>query len=365
MKIGILTYHRSHNYGALLQAVALRHILYSFGHEVYFVDYWPEYHRNMYGLIDYTYLREVGFQAKCRYLVSRLLKFRNIQNRRRKFEMFIRRYVVPYCRPCSESFDLIVCGSDQIWRKQPRLKNSLNPVYFGAGDTHAAAYASYAASMGVIGLSPEDKKNIKSWLGRFQKLSVRESELKKVLERECELEDVEHVLDPTLLLTATDWKSMLPVPEMVGEKYVLFYDLMKDSFNVKAIEEYTRCKGFRLITLRGGVHEFFHRDGVLPCEGPLEMMGLIAHAECVFTSSFHGLAFSVVFNRPFIASFKQNAGRAESLLRMLGVPERLLAPKAERIPEFASIDYGKVNEKLDRAREESVQFLKSLNIVLC
>ena len=52
MKIGILTYHRSHNYGALLQAIATRIVLKKMGHDAYYIDYWPDYHRRMYAMFN-------------------------------------------------------------------------------------------------------------------------------------------------------------------------------------------------------------------------------------------------------------------------------------------------------------------------
>lgn len=75
MKIGILTYHRSHNYGALLQGIALREVLKRMGHEVTFIDYWPAYHRHMYALFSFPWMMSrKGVKGKLSYLKSCLWK---------------------------------------------------------------------------------------------------------------------------------------------------------------------------------------------------------------------------------------------------------------------------------------------------
>ena len=89
MKIGILTYHRSHNYGALLQAIALRKVLTGMGHDVTYVDYWPDYHRHMYSLINLEHLKELGIRGKCRYVKNIVMTLPYRKERMENFRSFI------------------------------------------------------------------------------------------------------------------------------------------------------------------------------------------------------------------------------------------------------------------------------------
>ena len=120
MKIGILTYHRSHNYGALLQAIALRKVLSDMGNEVFFIDYWPNYHRHMYALFSVKWLiNRPGRKSKLLYIKDCLLHCSVRKQRKQNFDLFISHFILPYISSCDDSYDVIVHGSDQIWRKQP------------------------------------------------------------------------------------------------------------------------------------------------------------------------------------------------------------------------------------------------------
>lgn len=184
MKIGILTYHRSHNYGALLQAIALRHVLTGLGHDAYFIDYWPEYHADMYKLFSSIEFHSYSLFGKIKYIVKTAILSRNKIKRIKSFNRFIDRFITPHSLPTTESFDIIIYGSDQIWRKQPRIGYHFNPVYFGDNQFEAKKHITYAASMGNIkDLSPADEETIQKWLRHFSFISVRETDLQKNFQR--------------------------------------------------------------------------------------------------------------------------------------------------------------------------------------
>ena len=161
MKIGILTYHRSHNYGALLQAIALRKVLADMGHEVTFIDYWPAYHRHMYALFSFHWMMSrKGIWSKWSYLKYCFCNYSARKKRKLSFDKFISEYIEPYTSSMDESYDVVIHGSDQIWRKQPEI-NTYNPVYFGCHDIVARRKVSYAASIGTPPQKDEEKQIIK------------------------------------------------------------------------------------------------------------------------------------------------------------------------------------------------------------
>lgn len=130
MKVGILTYHRTFNYGGCLQALATRLLLEELGHSVFYIDYWPSYHKHNYSLISYRSIWQSPTLASgIRSFLVSLKNFPYTLKRHNHFEQFLRDNILPYCKGLDEVYDVVLYGSDQIWRKQPII-DSYNPVYF-------------------------------------------------------------------------------------------------------------------------------------------------------------------------------------------------------------------------------------------
>lgn len=359
MKIGILTYHRSQNYGALLQAAALRYFLSSLGHDVFFIDYWPEYHKRMYRIIDIQYIKEHSLFESFKYLLRESLVLPIKIGRKQKFSKFISENIDPYCKAESECFDCIIYGSDQIWRKQPGLKYQFNPIYFGEGEFKSRFHVSYAASMGVESLDDDDERNIKTWLKKFEAISVREGSLKTKLES-IGVRNVKQTIDPTLLLDKQQWETLAIRNDSKGKRlrYVLFYDLMSSSFDKEMISRYAKERNLELITITGKAKNDNYRSNIEAVLNPFEMVDYIANAECVFTSSYHGLVFSLIFNKKVFASFRYNSSRAISLLNTLGLDNVLIEPMTKEVSE-SPIDYDKCNQILASMRYDSGEWLRN------
>lgn len=357
MNIGILTYHRSHNYGALLQAIALRFVLTNMGHKVSFIDYWPAYHYRMYALFSLKKLKSINcVRDKIRYIVDCFIHYNVRKQRRNNFNSFITKYIAPYISSDDASFDTIIYGSDQIWRKQPEL-NTYNPVYFGKHDFQTKKKVSYAASMGILPENESDKLLIKDYLSYLDKISVRESNLKTLIEKlgyNCELH-----LDPTLLLAGHEWTNLMGLKPSSKKKYVLYYKLMSKSFAEDELISYADSKGCDLITIYSSAckkNSEKHRT----IADPLEFLDLIYNAEFVFTTSYHGLIFSLLLEKQFYASFRKNSARAESILSELGISNRLLPPM-EHIPyDNENIDYVSVSKHMETLRSYSFNYLAHL-----
>lgn len=149
MKIGLLTYHRVYNYGATLQAVALRIFLENRGHHVSYVDYYPEYHKKMYRAFNLSGFWKKNMYEKMYCLYDNCRQFHSRKERMKVYDTFLSRYILPFCSDdADEHYDVMIYGSDQIWRKQPGLNFQYNPVYFGNNDFFCDRRVSYAASMG-------------------------------------------------------------------------------------------------------------------------------------------------------------------------------------------------------------------------
>lgn len=351
MRIGIATFHRSHNYGALLQAIALRFVIEQCGHKCSFIDYWPLYHKKMYNVLSRSKFKDLGFKY--------LWEFFYRLKRYFSFEKFIAKYINPFCSDTKEIYDVVVYGSDQIWRKQPNL-NDYDPFYFGKNSLKTQRHVSYAASMGTLSFDERDTCTIKKLLCNLDAISVREIDLLNYVQN-LSSKHVSLSLDPTLLLGRDDWNKVFPQKKIEKEKYVLYYDLLEGSFDEREILRFSQKRNLKVIRISGVAEKkalFFNKI----FSNPEEFLNLINNAEFVFTSSFHGVVFSIIFNKRFYASFSKNGTRAESLLKNVGLSSHLI-PVQKSLPEiYDDIDYEKVNEKLFYMRQDS---LKSLHKIIC
>lgn len=354
MKIGILTYHRSHNYGALLQSIAIRLVLEKMGHEVYYVDYWPGYHRRMYAIFNIRYVIRKNFIASFLYLYRFLITYRNKKLRIMKMMQFISAYIDPYCKPMTDKFDILIYGSDQIWRKQPE-RVGYNPIYFGDHHIRTSRHVSYAASMGILPTDDKDKNEIRKLVAHLDYISVREAELAAML-RTLGINNVSVCLDPVLLLKQEQWNAFFKNINNNRGKYIVFYDLLPNSFSLQEIKKFAEINRLSLKIIRG---EAMNKDtaAVISTATPDKFVDLIRNADFVFTSSFHGLVFAILFNRPFYASFALNSDRASSLLSVLNLENYLLDPLSPIPQVYKSIDYSAVNKRLSELRQKSLNYL--------
>lgn len=359
MKVGILTFHRAENFGAMLQAVALKETLASMGHDVGFIDYWPEKHANIYRIFRTDYLQHLRLHSKIKaYIVNTLLLPVN-GKRKQKFQSFFRKYIEPYLFSEITPIDIAIYGSDQIWGRFPFNNNKFDPVFFAQNSVHASQHIAYGASMGSMETSDDELLFIASALKGFNQISVREKELQNLLSQigfESTL-----VCDPTLLLTESQWRQLIPDERIVNEPYALFYDLQPGSFSKTEIRRICREKGLKLITIAPSVRLSSYLSDELGIINPADFMNLIANAELVFTSSFHGLAFSIIFKRQFYCAYLSKGNRAKSLLEHIGLLDRMIeAGNDKPIPAKSHIDYADVELRLETYRQHSLSFLLNL-----
>lgn len=357
MKIGILTFHRTTNYGAALQAYALQQTLIGQGHDAEIIDYNC---KTIYSYYDYRVF--YGAQsAKTR--VGKLLRYPYNKATCARFAAFRQAYMrlSPECtehdtlRAVEQRYDAVVSGSDQVW----------NPnAIFGDFDAYLLGTAqcrriAYAASAGSVSTWEPYLKAYWRLLHRFDAISVREEEMLAPTERLAQ-KDVSLVLDPTLLLKREDWSRVesreLP-DDRLKNGYILVYFLGKDPAIVQAARDAQEATGLPLVTLGRRIGA---RDEVHPVTGPEEFLTLFRHASCVLTSSFHGTAFAVQYGRPFLV-FGNGAynGRMQTLLSALNLQERMMHGKDHTVMDAlnAPIDWSRSGERLQEARERSLAFL--------
>lgn len=373
MNIGILTFHRAHNYGAQFQAYALQTFLSDHQHEVEFIDYWPEYRKGMYDMFDLSAMGSdlqplQKLKKTTKSLVKLTLTYPSKKKRRERFEQFIAQHLnlsaadtIQEGKKIPRHYDAYVFGSDQIWRYNQFNKHvGYDSAYWGKYPADSAARkVSYAASMGVLDEAYTELDFISGKLENFDALSVRENSLKDLLEP-LTSKPICKVLDPAFLLDKTRWAKLAAKDVDLPEKYVLLYNLNKSCRAASLADDLASKLGCVVIELNSEVTPFKVSKRYHNTAGPAEFLALFENATHVISTSFHGVVFSLIYEKQFQSlGLGQNASRVTDLLTDLGIPERYSADgSATAEPGFdGQIDYKAVNESLSGLRDNSVQFL--------
>lgn len=360
MRIGILTYHRAHNYGAMLQAYALRTFLQEHEYDVEFIDYWPKEHQRQYTLIKHIHGKSIANKI-LNLFVDTLTILRRF-HRMRKFNDFARdflgiksniKYETSSDFTNTLNYDYIIVGSDQIWRNHEYEGKYIgfDPVYFCQNIPITSHCISYAASMGIISLNEKDCNLLKEYLAKFDTILVRENNLKELIRTLNYQADV--VLDPTLLLSKKQWNTLLPASRFKKQKYVLYYELIRSKEALCFAHNKAKELHCELLVMDSIIHTI-PRKNHIAYASPIEFMHAIRDAEYIVATSFHGTAFSIIFEKQFITiGLNKNSDRVQTLLQHLNIDEHY-QQQAQDVP---AIDYVKIQPLYKTIRHKSMQLL--------
>lgn len=370
--VGILTFHWADDYGAMLQAYALKRQLELMGEQVEFVPYAPVKLTGRYRLIPICVRLQNG---ELRYYIHRYMAKRNLLMggafwvRRWNMRTFRRTYLTAQ-RPVRSvdrlsllKYRTVFVGSDQVWN--PEITVGLDDAYIGSipqrGECRLAAYG---ASLGGASLSEADRKKFAACVGSsFSAISLREQTdaagVEQMLGR-----SVSSVLDPVLLLDRPEWEKIGKTPGEQG--YILLYLTEFSLPLLHCAQALSRQTGREIISVSkpavlrlggaGAIQGISERaEG-----GPAELLGWLQNAHYVLTNSFHGTAFSVLLEKSFL-SFRHSTRsvRQEDLLHNLGLDSHLVEEaqpdRARAI--WASTDWEEVRARLREERESSRRFI--------
>ena len=378
MKIGILTHPLLGNYGGMIQAYALVKILRNLGHDARNLAFLPLPLPNFWRA-PIQHLRQ-RLQLGERLRVFRLMcspapagtkvpRILNIMHGCR----FQHQYV-PYCRigdsPTDQliehGIEAIVVGSDQVWRDiYARSMKSL-PFFFldFAPEEIRCRSIAYAASFGsdTWGGTDGETEICRSLLQDFKAVSVRESSGVNICRNIFEKEAL-HVLDPTMLLDAEDYDTLIASkPGRDTEApFICTYLLDQTSEISDAVSCISRKLNLPLEPLQAEP-QFARKKHRFPISVARWLRG-IRHCQYLITDSFHGCVFAIIFNKPFVCLGNKDRGAArfESLLSTFGLQDRLVIKQnAEAIQQILNtrVDWDKVNAIRQKERERALHFLK-------
>lgn len=357
MRVGILTFHRAHNYGAVLQCYALQKTLHAMGADAVVIDYQPEeFHRyDRISSIDWCFVFRnlIHLPSTFRYLKNIRKQIQSERQRINHFHRFVERWL-DVTEPClahtiPSDFDVYVIGSDQVWGMNC-FGNQVDLIYFGEfPHTASSRLIGYAISSTKESLDFHIVNTLPSCEGRFKALSFREKSIQSQLKEKTGW-DAEVCIDPTLLSSKEIWEPMLDSSWTKRRYMALFLIRHTSFFGIDLTEQahqFAEKNGWELIDLS---------DKSLSVES---FLSAISFAQYVVTDSFHGTAMSVIFERNF-SSYCYGESLDDRILQLLtaiGLADRAIQPSDIISDEL--IDYARVNKSLDGFRTQSLQYLQN------
>ena len=261
----------------------------------------------------------------------------------------------------SKKYTAVMVGSDQLWSPSGITSNFYNLMF--ADDN--TVKISYATSFGVSQINPKYHKIYNTFLNRLDFISVRENSGKKIVE-ELSSNKAEVVCDPVILLDAEQWLKEIPNKRLYDEPYIFAYFLGKSAEYRDAVTKFAKQKDLKIVT-EPHMDSYNKADenfgDYTPFDiGPAEFVNLIRNAEYVFTDSFHGSVFSMLYQKQFLVfnrysdnSSSSKNSRIDSFCKNYGLSDRRYNGNIANVEN--EINYEAVLGKVDEHRQKSKAFL--------
>lgn len=354
-RIGLITLHRWFNYGSMLQAYAMNRLLNEMGYACELIDYTPPKIDNNRSYKLYNDLEELS-ELRDKYK-------KEIDERKECFCRFMNRYVCGsrvyhsdeelYRNP--PEYDIYVTGSDQIWNVNMRVASD---AYFLSFTDTAEKYA-FAAS---IGRCRADKlKPYAGFLQKYKRIYMREEEGAELIRNMTGMDCVSTMPDPTLLLPGEDWREIAGSAAMDGE-YIACYATLDDELisMLPILEELHKRYDARIVLF--GMVTPVEKNWIenIVAAGPEEFIRIIRDAKLVLTHSFHGTAFSINLNTPFL-TYNDNLEnpRKEGILKLFRLEHRIVHSVCDIDKALQTdIDFDCVNEILKSERADAIKEIR-------
>lgn len=378
MKIGIITlFHNNANYGGVLQGYALKTHLERLcpGAQVDILKYQSRknaiYPHRLLQALQYSPVEIIRRATNWKIKGNVHSRILSQTKRLGQFNQFTEQcttnhkvYTDSNLVHAAEEYDVLICGSDQIWNP-----NVSKPGFYLSSISQECVKVSYAASIARDDLRKRERNIMIPLISRFDFVSVRERTAVDIIQKYSRGRlNVKEVLDPVFLLRESDW-SKISNYGANKEKYALAYFFSDSKNNTEQIIKFCEQKGLKLKKISFNPNEIIKADEEYICEklydiGPYEFLGLFRNASYVFTDSFHGTAFSILFKKPFCVferdkkSKVSKNSRLYDLLKKFELNDRLMNDFASFDKILNSgIDYLSLESRLEQYRAESNQFL--------
>lgn len=364
MKVAVITRHAITNYGSLLQTIAIQQVIGELGHSCEIINYIRA--DESYLRYEFTLLKRKAdwyHNPLKRFLYLALRQPESIltgikfKKARYKYLKLTKEYAtlnhLAWEQPAA---DVYMTGSDQVWG--PVGNGTYDSAYCLAFIKEGEKKVAYGSSFGHGKMDDEQKDYYRKWLSRYSHITVREDRAVEML-REINIEAAQ-VLDPVFLPDTAWWNQYIRAD--YKKKYILVYQL----HNNKALGVYARKvaqeRGLPLVRISISLHQMVWEGKFIWAPGLGDFLSYIKNAECLITDSFHGTAFAINFNVPFVEVLTDNntKSRNESLLRLTGLLHRILDDHDNIKLASEPVDFTTVNQILTDKRKESLAILQTM-----
>lgn len=357
MKIGIITFHRPCNYGAVLQAMALYQTIKNLNKDCEIIDYEND-------VLKKTYTLEKPKDLKS--LIKVILFNRKNKIKYNKFKNFInkncilskKKYDKNNIIEVNSEYDKFITGSDQVWNLKLTGEDYSYLLEFVKDDNKKFSYAS---SFGQAEIPEEYSEKCKKLFEKYSKITVREKKGKEIIESLIN-KTVNVVLDPTLLLDKNQWEKIERRCEHnIPSNYILAYFVSPTKQNYEFAKKISQKLKMKIILINYGNRKKIGMKNITTA-GPEEFLWLMRNANYVVTNSFHGIAFAINFNKEFFYQLSNKAkngnSRIENLINICNLSNR----NEEKIDinNIQKINWTNVNEQIEKEREKSIENLKEM-----
>lgn len=317
IKIGIITFHRAINYGAVLQTYALQKYLNVHGYSAEVIDYRCEHMENFYKILSIK-------NKSIKQIIRGILNFGFAYKKKSRFYKFLNRNVKISTKVYEKAniieanmqYDKFITGSDQVFNY---ACSQFDKNYFLDFVQDSRKKFSYAASFGMKSVPKQYLPEYKNLLSTFSELSIRETAgqniVKELLGKQTELS-----IDPVFLLNKLEWEQLAKKPKI--NHYILIYKLNTSNLIFDFARKLSKMTGAKIVALNFDLVDQLKTPDIkgIYAASVEEFLGYFKYADYVVTNSFHGTAFSVIFNKNFYVEalqkdFKPN-DRVESLLNL-------------------------------------------------
>lgn len=350
-KIGMLTFHRTNNFGSVLQTYGLYKKIIDLGYECEIIDYRCP-------AIEYKEKLKIEWHlTKPKEIVKNILFQPTLNKKASSLQKFIadnmnmgNMYTPDTISRVEQNYSKIIVGSDIVWGRDITQNDYTYFLDFIKDNKKKFAFASSVGDYTIRG----DEERLKILLSDFEYIAVREEEAVDWVRR-VSGKKAEWVCDPTMLLLADEWKKVIPLKKIVDD-YVLVYFNTPDGKCLKSAIEYAKKYNKKVYFINYGLQiKGVIRKRPTSLE---EFLSLIANANMVFTASYHGMLFSIYFHKRFMFYTRAHKSRMISLAKYLSLED--CCGDEKKIDEFKDIDYVAVEQRVKEFRDNSILVLNRM-----
>lgn len=376
-KVGIITIHAIANFGSLFQAYALQETVKKMGYRAEVINYlYPnEYHKFEYSKKS-PYANTNTKISLFERLKGRLYDIfgfskRYIEIKKKKY-IYAQQQILNLSTlyptkdslsACNDKYDIYITGSDQVWNPRYLFDDTSFLLPFSNSFNKIA----FSASFGTTDIDVAHIDLYKPLLKQYRFLSTREPSGNDIIKKICGKE-ASHTCDPTLLLSKEEWIRLDGRKPLVKGKYILCYILTYTSnpypYAYKLISHVRHQLGYKVVCIDDTYRYWMKPSYIFKggC-GPMDIINLFANASFIISSSFHGTAFSLYFEKDFYSILPPNVKdeRQESLLKKVGAEDRIVRvnDSIDNLPMLQIKNWNQINKELSLFRGESIQYLSN------